>query len=79
MSILEEHGLSERAREIHRAQKIKSGISRDLKVAIATLARSTRKHPISAEHLQKLVELKLVEKKFGRLYLTSLGRVVSIL
>ena len=32
-----------------------------------------------AEYLQELVDLNLIEKKFGHHYLTALGRVVSLL
>ena len=32
-----------------------------------------------AEHLQELVDLKLIEKRFGHHYLTALERVVSLL
>jgi predicted transcriptional regulator len=79
VAILEERKTSDRAEEIRLAQKIKSGLTPELKLAIQTLTNSIRSHPISDAHLQNLIDLKLVRKKFGRYRLTSLGKVVSMI
>ena len=55
------------------------GLSPELKAAIKVLADSIRKHPIPSDQLEKLTEMKLVEKKFGRYYLKSLGPIVSMI
>ena len=79
VAILEDRKSQGRAEEIRQAQKIKVGLSPELKAAIKILADSIRKHPIPSDQLEKLTEMKLVEKKFGRYYLTSLGRIVSMI
>ncbi len=55
------------------------GLSPELKATIKVLADSIRKHPIPSDQLEKLTEMKLVEKKFGRYYLKSLGPIVSVI
>lgn len=79
VALLDDKAGIDRAEQLRRARKIRSGMSREMKIAIQTFARSTRRHPVSAEHLQELVDRKLIEKKFGRHYLTPLGRIVSLL
>ena len=49
----------------HRFWNIRPSMSRDRKVAIQTSAHCAPRHPVSAEHLQELVDLSLIEKKFG--------------
>ena len=62
-----------------RVRNIRPGMSRDLKVAIQTCAHRTRWHPVSTEHLQELVDLSLIEKRFDHQYLAALERVVALL
>ena len=62
-----------------RVRNIRPGMSRDLKVAIQTCAQRTRWHPVSTEHLQELVDLSLIEKRFDHQYLAALERVVALL
>lgn len=79
MAILEDRQSSDRAAEIRQAQKIKSGLNPELKASIQMLSLSIRQQPISEENLDTLIEMKLAQKKFGRPYLTSLGRIVSLI
>ena len=79
VAILEVRKSQGRAEEIRQAQKIKVGLSPELKAAIKVLADSIRKHTIPSDQLEKLTVMKLVEKKFGLYHLTSLGRIVSMI
>lgn len=78
MAALDDRQESARAKEIRQAQKIKSGLSLELKGAIDRLAQNVRTQAVSEDDLRKLIEMKLAEKKFGRPYLTELGRIVSL-
>ncbi len=79
VAILEDRKSQGRAEENRQTQKIKVGLSPELKAAINMFADSIRKHPIPSDQLEKLTVMKLVEKKFGRYHLTSLGRIVSMI
>ena len=79
VTILEDRKSQGRAEENRQTQKIKVGLSPELKAAIKVLADSIRKHPIPSDQLEKLTVMKLAEKKFGRYHLTSLGRIVSMI
>ena len=79
VAILEDRKSQGRAEEIRQTQKIKVGLSPELKVAINMFADSICKHLIPSDQLEKLTVMKLVEKKFGLYHLTSLGRIVSMI
>ena len=49
----------------HRFRNIRPSMSRNRKLAIQTSAHCAPRHPVSAEHLQELVDLNLIEKKFS--------------
>ena len=79
MAILEERRPEDRAAELRQAQKLKSGMTLELKQAVQALTRQFRHQHIADEHLQRLIQLKIAERKFGRPCLTKLGRIVSML
>jgi acetylglutamate kinase len=78
VAILEERPGPDRAAEIRQAQKIKSGMPRTLKSAIHSMARNPRDYRIADDLLQTLIAMKLAEKKLGRVHLTPMGRIVSM-
>ena len=65
MAILDDKPSIDWTEQPRRVRNIRPGMSRDLKVAIQTSAHCAPRHPVSAEHLQELVDLNLIEKKFG--------------
>lgn len=78
MAILEDRRSLDRAEEFRHARKIKSGLPLQLKNSIQLLSGGAMQRNVSEDDINKLIEMKLAERKFGRFRLTSLGKIVSL-